>query len=174
MRLLNEVGAIDRALLVALAGRRVPRLLDRFFRSVTHLGGVTATVGLALLFLADPSSRPLGFTFSLAHLLSHALAQVLKRTVTRDRPETHHDTPASLITPPDAFSFPSGHACASMTTALVLTLTISSSLGIALVLVALAVGFSRIYLRVHYATDVLVGQLLGAASALAAVGLLPA
>jgi undecaprenyl-diphosphatase len=131
------VSAIDRAFLAALAGRRVPRLVDRFFRSVTHLGGVTATVGLALLFLAFPSTRPLGLTFSLAHLLSHGLAQILKRTVSRHRPAMHRDIPAPLIAPPDVFSFPSGHACAAMTSALVVTAA-AGGLGLPLLLLARA------------------------------------
>ncbi len=146
--------------------------MDQTLRAVTHLGGTSSTIGLALLFSVVPATRTLGLTLTLAHLLSHASVQLLKRTVVRGRPATGSGLPEPLTAPPDAYSFPSGHACASLTTALVLT-SAAPSLGLLFLVLALTVGFSRIYLRVHYMTDVLMGQLLGGGAALVAIRLLP-
>jgi undecaprenyl-diphosphatase len=74
-----------------------------------------------------------------------------------------------LVHIPDAFSFPSGHAAASISIALTVLLTGPELLGAALLALGVIIGASRVYLRVHYVTDVLAGQLLGAGGALLAV-----
>ena len=65
---------------------------------------------------------------------------------------------------PDAFSFPSGHACAGDDARRHSQLR-QSALRIPALGLALLVGASRVYLRVHYVTDVVVGQLVGAVTA---------
>jgi undecaprenyl-diphosphatase len=66
---------------------------------------------------------------------------------------------------PDRFSFPSGHACASMAVALAYGLAFPA-LAVPLVALATIVGFSRVCLGVHYPGDVLIGQLIAAGTAL--------
>jgi undecaprenyl-diphosphatase len=74
---------------------------------------------------------------------------------------------AALAELPDHFSFPSGHACAAIAVVTPILLTAPTA-AIPLVCIALMVGASRVYLRVHYVTDVVVGQMLGAAAGIAA------
>jgi undecaprenyl-diphosphatase len=159
--LIAGVNQLDRACLMALGSRRVPRRVDRTLKAVTHLGGTSATLLFCLALLPSPGTRALGFAAILANALSHLIVQVLKRSVVRPRPMelvplAHH---------PDAFSFPSGHACAASTMAVMLTVA-DPALGVPTVMVALLVGLSRVYLRVHYVTDVVVGQFIGAVTAL--------
>ena len=104
-------------MLDALARRDAPAWLDRGFRLVTELGGATATVGLSLLLIAVPSTRRLGLIAGTANLLSHIGVQALKRLVLRERPSIRAPDLRPLATSPDEFSFPSGHACASMSLA---------------------------------------------------------
>jgi len=99
----------------------------------------------------------------LANAASHLVVQLLKRSVVRPRPEYAGVLPLALN--PDAFSFPSGHACAAMAVAVTLCFG-NLGWGIIALALALLVGISRVYLRVHYVTDVVVGQLLGALTAL--------
>jgi undecaprenyl-diphosphatase len=93
--------------------------------------------------------------------------QIVKRTVSRSRP-AKVERFASLVGEPDCFSFPSGHATASMSVALIYG-TMFPAWAAPLLLLALLVGFSRIRLRVHYPSDVLVGQLIAAVTAAAAL-----
>ena len=93
-------------------------------------------------------------------VVSHLLVQLVKRTVVRDRP-AKVERCVSLVREPDRFSFPSGHAAASMSVALAYGTTFPVWAP-PLLLVAAAVGFSRVRLGVHYPSDVLVGQLLAA------------
>ena len=162
--LAERVGALDRAWLVGLSRRDAPGWLDRLLRLVTHAGGARATLTFSLLLLALPGTRALGVATALANLASHLAVQALKRSVVRRRPHLHGDfDPLAAV--PDAFSFPSGHTAA--VTAVVFPLLLARHpLGLALLPVVPLVAASRVYLRVHYVTDVAAGFALGLAAAL--------
>jgi len=138
-------------------------------RAVTLLGepAVAAAIGLALVSgLLLPFDGAGGEAF-MALVVSHLGVQLLKRSVTRERPSS----PAGLtmlVQPPDRFSFPSGHAAAALSMALPVSATLSPGPGIALFGIAFLVGVSRPYLGVHYPSDVVVGWILGLGGALAA------
>lgn len=89
--------------------------------------------------------------------------QLLKRTAVRGRPSSEGEV-AATVREPDRFSFPSGHATASLAIALAYG-RVFPALVIPLLLLALAVGFSRIRLGVHYPSDVVAGQLIALATA---------
>jgi undecaprenyl-diphosphatase len=98
---------------------------------------------------------------------SHLVVQAIKRTVGRPRPSRHDDgTPRAWALEPDRFSFPSGHSAAAMSVALVYAIAFPAIAPV-LLPIALFVGFSRVRLGVHYPGDVLAGQVIAAATALA-------
>ncbi|MFN8653009.1 MAG: phosphatase PAP2 family protein [Gemmatimonadales bacterium] len=160
----QRVSLGDQRAMMALADRAVPGWVDRGLRLVTHAGGATASIAFCLLLLLIPATRHLGAVAGSANLVSHLLVQALKRTVVRQRPTVSLPHLAALIPFPDHFSFPSGHACASMAVAVAVLLDTPLA-GAPLLLIAFSVGASRFYLRVHYLTDVIVGQALGAVTA---------
>ena len=162
--LADRVGALDRAWLMGVSRLTVPGWLDRLLRGLTHAGGARATVGLSLLLLALPGTRALGAATALANLASHLAVQALKRSVVRPRPHLHGDVDP-LAAVPDAFSFPSGHT-AAITAAVFPLILAGHPLGLALLPLVPVVAASRVYLRVHYVTDVLAGFVLGLAGAL--------
>lgn len=165
---IGRLGKYDRRLLFALLARRMG-WMDSIVRLITRLGdppvAIILAVGLAMGLAGNLEGARYVPAFSLA--FSFLLGQILKRFFSRPRP----DLPVgikSLIQPPDRFSFPSGHATASMALALPVAMALPPSIGLPVLAVGMAVGLTRCYLGVHYPGDVLAGWGLAAASALLA------
>jgi undecaprenyl-diphosphatase len=155
--LMARLDARDRALFERMVAVDAPQLIRRFWLTVTHLGGATATIGLTLLTIAlgDAALRAAGVDALLVLAGTHVVAQAIKRTATRPRPSGM--TFEALIAAPDRFSFPSGHSIAAGA----LACTYSWHLPVLaplLLPLAVIVGVSRVRLGVHYPGDVLAGQ----------------
>ncbi len=149
-------------------------VLDAVMPAITHLADAGALwILLAAVLLCSPKHRRTGLTMALALLLGLLACNVLlKPLVQRMRPFDYQllhfgrDIPL-LIAPPADFSFPSGHTNASFAAATALLLR-NRKWGIPALILAALIGFSRLYLYVHYPTDVLTGAVLGSCMALAA------
>ena len=150
----------DERALHAMLLRRHPRL-DRAMHLVTHLGDAAVTIGVTLMLAlgAVPALRDAGARAAFALVASHAVVQLLKRTITRARPRMPEGF-AALVQPPDRFSFPSGHAASSLSVALALAMVLPGAASAALLALAGLVGMSRCYLGVHYPGDVIAGWTL--------------
>ena len=85
---------------------------------------------------------------------------LMKHLVARARPCWIDPSVNMLVAVPTDFSFPSGHTLACFIAATVL-LRYDRRLGIPALCIAVAVAFSRLYLYVHFPTDVLCGAALG-------------
>ena len=73
-----------------------------------------------------------------------------------------------LIEKQSDYSFPSGHTCASFAAGLVYLKMLPRRYGVAAILLAVLIAFSRLYVGVHYPTDILGGILVGSFAAWAA------
>ncbi|KAF1691567.1 hypothetical protein CSC62_15800 [Pseudoxanthomonas jiangsuensis] len=155
----------DDALLLWLNGLAGPRL-DAFFVFLSRIGyawGVVPfDIALSLALLAWKRWREAAF--AIVALAGSALLNLsAKQFFQRDRPSLWES-----IAPESTFSFPSGHAMGSMTLAAVLVLLCWHTrwrwpmLAAALAFTGL-VGLSRLYLGVHYPSDVLAGWAAGLA-----------
>ena len=123
-------------------------------------GGIIWLV-LSGLLCVFPKYRKAGVTMLTALALDVLLCNVmLKPLVGRMRPFTVNTGMELLITAPKDFSFPSGHTAASFAAAFAL-LFVKNKLWIPSMILASLIAFSRLYLYVHYPTDVLAGILLG-------------
>ena len=134
---------------------------DFFFSRITHLGdGGLFWILLAVILLCRKSSRTIGFQMLLSLALGYLLGNLfLKNIIARPRPFQVDPSISILIPAPREFSFPSGHALSSFESALVIRHHNKAWGRVALVLAAV-IAFSRIYLRVHYPTDILGGLAL--------------
>jgi undecaprenyl-diphosphatase len=172
----GEVGAVDRAILFAVARKRTPWLTVAAV-DVTALGSITLVVlfsAFTLVVLLALRDRMGALQLLAASAGAGILTLVTKNIIERIRPEQ-----AQQLIVASSFSYPSGHSVS--TSALYLTIAIiacryvqrasaRAAILLAVSAVLILVGASRVYLGVHYATDVVSGISLGAAWALLLAG----
>ena len=147
------------------------RLLDTVMPYITLLGedGIF-WIACAVILMLIPGQRRAGFSMGLALLLGLLICNVtLKPLVERIRPydyqlEYFGREIALLIEAQHDYSFPSGHTIASFEACTALMLH-NKKLGIPATVLAVLVAFSRLYLYVHYPTDVFTSVILGFAIA---------
>jgi undecaprenyl-diphosphatase len=162
---LGRLDAHDRALMLRCALAPSARLRERVaWKAATHLGGTgPSLLAAGLPWFACCATHRASAMALVTLTVSHLVVQLVKRTVVRGRPSVR-DRHTSLVRDPDRFSFPSGHATASMAVALSYG-AVFPDWAVPLAALAALVGFSRIRLGVHYPSDVLMGQIIAGATA---------
>ena len=106
-------------------------------------------------------------------LTTSFVTTLFKYLVQRDRPPTIVLDPEPLMDVPTTSSFPSGHTSTSFACAYVIS-RLAPRLTVFVFVLAALIGFSRIYVGVHYPLDVLAGAVLGVVVAKALLTLLAA
>lgn len=141
--------------------------LDWVMPVITTLGdGGGIWILQAVVLLCQPEYRRLGLQMGAALLMGLLVCNLtLKPLVARIRPYDYMAeylgmTVQLLVDAPHDFSFPSGHTIASFEAATVLVLY-NRKWGIGALILAGLIAFSRLYLFVHYPTDVLTSIVLG-------------
>lgn len=118
---------------------------------------------LSLIMLCSPKTRKAG-VLSLASMLLGLLCTnvILKHLVARPRPWLDVAGLTVLVNVSDPNSFPSGHTCAAFAAGMIWLRTLPWKWGrVAAVVLAVCMGLSRLYVGVHYPSDVLAGALVG-------------
>lgn len=139
---------------------------DRIMCVITRLGdaGIIWIV-LTVVLILIPKTRKSGILLAGALCVDVLLCNVLlKHLVGRIRPCDVNQAVELLIARPHDFSFPSGHTAASFASVTALYLAGEKKLWIPALVLAVLIAFSRMYLYVHYPTDILGGILCGVAS----------
>ena len=118
----------------------IPAVICLFFKKTRKIG-ITVLISLAIALIVSSG--------------------ILKPIFSRLRPFEHMDF-TLLIAPPHGSSFPSSHTVTSFAAATAIFLQ-SKRFGIPAIILAAIIAFSRMYLYVHFLSDILVGAVLGIA-----------
>lgn len=145
-------------------------ILDKIMPIITKLGDVGIiwfVISIALII--SKKYRRVGWVCILSLFISSLIGEVfLKHVIQRTRPFNIVPGISLLVKKPITTSFPSGHTTASFAVAYVISKTIKKFKPYVIIL-AVLIAFSRLYLFVHYPTDVLSGIVIGLVSGMLAV-----
>ena len=151
--------------------------LNRIMVTASRLGNAGIVWwAVCLPFLINQRWRYTGLTIIFSLGLTSLMGEgIIKHAVKRVRPCHSLEDDEQLIKKPKYYSFPSGHTASSFSVVSVVTFSQCPFYVIVpIFLVASIIGFSRVYLRVHYLTDVVVGFFLGIVCGFATVLLMNA
>lgn len=152
---------IELAVLDAIQGIRFPAL-DIIMKYLTHLGdaGILFII-LTLLLLSIKKTRLFGLVCATALIFDLlAVNIIIKPLVARARPFTFRPDLILLIKRPLEFSFPSGHTAISFAFAMAIG-AYSRKYQLWAFVLSAVIAFSRMYLYVHYPSDILAGIVIG-------------
>lgn len=137
-------------------------VLDRVMPFLSVIGGFGLIwIVIGVLFLIDKRKRPYGIMILAGLLLGLLVGNgILKHLVARPRPCWLNPSVQLLVSIPKDYSFPSGHTMSAFIGATIIC-CYKRSWGILALILAGVIAFSRLYLYVHFPSDVLAGLILG-------------
>lgn len=155
------IGQVEQAILMFFQSIHTP-VLDKVMVGLTTLGNAGIIwIIVGIILLARKKSRVAGVMLLSSLLLGLIVGNgIMKNLIARPRPCWRMPEVAMLIPVPTDYSFPSGHTLASFEAITVLFLTKQKPAVFALILGSI-IAVSRMYLFVHYPTDILGGMILG-------------
>jgi undecaprenyl-diphosphatase len=160
----------DVVFLNTIFGLNGKRLISVVMPWISHSGNgyYYPAIPLILYFIEPQVAGAFFLGALLAFALELPLYKFLKQRIKRDRPCQVVSGVHQRISPGDQFSFPSGHTAAAFVIATLIS-HFFQALQVPVYGWALLVGVSRIYLGVHYPTDILAGLAVGIICALAGI-----
>ncbi len=143
--------------------------LNTFVEAITYIGNWQSIVILCILLLAfDKTRKWLGVPVTLVAIVSSVANRLLKEYIARPRPDA-----SNMLIDQDGFSFPSGHTATAIAVTVLIAYILVRNLdnkkkawfySVCLVLLGILISLSRVYLGVHYASDVFAGIFVGLGS----------
>ena len=157
-----KVSELDLKLFRAIFNFRRDTFLPVFFRVISFLGDgyVYVLYPLFLYFKYNELFKPAAWTILIAFAVELPGYFILKHSIRRIRPFNAHSDVENLVYPIDEFSFPSGHTSVAFLMATIIA-SFSPFLAVPVYVFALLVGISRIYVGVHYPSDIIGGIFYG-------------
>lgn len=160
--MLQAIQNIDASILLFIQEDLRCSFLDPIMKFFSFIGDYGLFwIILAAVLLISPKTRRGGIDTLICLAFAAALCNlVFKNLVARPRPFLEIEELELIIAPLLSYSFPSGHACSSFAAATALTLAFRHR-GAWAFLPAALITFSRIYVGIHYPTDILCGAIFG-------------
>lgn len=161
--MLEWISNIDDYILLFVQEMLRTPFMTPIVRAVTILGNSAIIwIAVSVLLLLFPKTRKAGIASLLALVFSLLINNIiLKNLVGRIRPYDRIEGLIPLIKRPADYSFPSGHTGSSFASAWIFFKRLPMWAGILALTLAGLIGLSRLYLGVHYPTDILFGVLSG-------------
>lgn len=146
---------------------------NRIMAGITTLGtGGLVWFAMTIPMIATAKMRVAGLNILLSLFITWLVGEItIKRIVGRVRPSEQIPDEEQIIKRPKYYSFPSGHTASSFSVVAVTIYWCGPAIYIPVFVLATLIGFSRLYLRVHYFSDVAVGCLLGIICGFSSVGI---
>lgn len=161
--MLQNLWLIDQQILLWIQNNLRNDWLNVFMVIMTRLGDMGMIwLIIDVVLVLYPNTRKAGI-FALIALVFTVFINdlILKNLIARSRPFDVIDGLVCLIDKPSSYSFPSGHAASSFAVAMILFLYLPKNEGFIALVLAFLIAFSRMYIGVHYGSDVFGGALLG-------------
>lgn len=171
MKLIATIHQYDVTMFTWCMNRKHLNLFAEISRRISQTGDgyLYALLGVYLLCSSLPEDRSFLIVALFAFGVERLLYFVLKNGLKRDRPQEAIGI-KSFIIPSDKFSFPSGHTSGAFLMATLITYY-HPAFGLPVYMWSTSVGLSRIFLGVHFPTDILVGMLMGFSVAYLAINI---
>lgn len=157
----NKIQMLDNNLLFFIQENLKNPVLDKIMIFVTRLGdGGMLWIALTVLLLIRKKYRKTGITMLIGLIFCFVSGNlILKPLIARARPYLQLNYTQLLIAPLKDYSFPSGHTMVSFASAVILYK--NGIMGRTALILAFFIGFSRLYLFVHFPSDVIAGMIIG-------------
>lgn len=162
--------SVEFAILDFIRNNLTSPIMDKIMVFITTLGNAGAIwIVLTLLMLCSKKYRRTGIMLGAGLVVCLIVGNlILKPLIARPRPFLVKEGIRLIINAPRDFSFPSGHTLSSVICAVILFLR-HRNMGIYALILAVVIAFSRLYLYVHFPSDVLFGAIIGVIIAFACV-----
>ena len=162
--MLSTITSMDFAFLDFIQNNIRCAFLDFVMPIITAVGnGGVVWVILGIIFMSFKKYRKCGAAILIGMVLCLVLGNlILKPVIARPRPCFINPNVELLIKMPKDFSFPSGHTYSAFAAAFVILLCRHRRIGIFVLVLSALIAFSRMYLYVHFPTDILGGIVLAA------------
>lgn len=160
--MIKSVHSTDQTILFFIQENFHFPLLDKIMILFTSAGDLGLVwIALSVVLLLNRNTRYIGILTLGALFLSVLLGEgILKNVIQRPRPYTDYPSFQMLVNQSSSYSFPSGHTITSFAAAYVLSRYLKKFSPLIWVL-ALIIAFSRLYLFMHYPSDIIAGIIFG-------------
>lgn len=159
---LKEINKFDNYILCFIKKHVHNKYLDILMPIITSMGNVGLIwIIIASIILLGNTHKLIGYITIFTLIIGTILGEgIIKNIVRRVRPCNKHNNVSLLISRPLSYSFPSGHALSSFAASEMLSISYPQYRCI-FMLIAFLIALSRMYLYVHYPTDIIAGIILG-------------